>query len=223
MIIEYLVDEEIVSKDELPLTMDAIELKKLELQDKENELEAQLKLKEMELREQELALQLKLKKLEIAAACTTPRVPTSRQVEFDVTKQVRFVPPFQETEVDEHFLHFEKVASSLLWPKQVWTLLLQSSLLGKAREGYSALSIEQGSDYDTVKRSILKAYELIPKAYRQRFDPLRRQILRTLWSLHGRIRLCLTAGVPLKESMETLKREIHGILKFFFYFITVLI
>ena len=104
-------------------------------------------MKEMELREQELALQLKLKELEIAAASTAPPVPrTSRQAEFDVTKQVRFVPPFQETEVDKYFLHFEKVASSVSWPKQVWTLLLQSSLLGKAREAYSALSIEQSSD-----------------------------------------------------------------------------
>ena len=93
----------------------------------------------------------------------------SRQAEFDVTKQVRFVPPFQETEVDKYFLHFEKVASSLSWPKQVWTLLLQSSLLGEAREAYSALSIEQSSAYDTVKRSNLKAYELVPEAYRQRF------------------------------------------------------
>ena len=90
---------------------------------------------------------MKIKELEIAAASTAPPVPTSRQVEFDVTKQVQFVPPFQETEVDKYFLHFEKVASSLSWPKQVWTLLLQSSLLGKAHEAYSALSIEQSSDF----------------------------------------------------------------------------
>ena len=84
LIIEYLVEEEIMSADEIPSTTDAIELKRLELQDKEKEREAQLKMKEMELREQELALQLKLKELEIAAASTTPPVPTSRQAEFDV-------------------------------------------------------------------------------------------------------------------------------------------
>ena len=167
--IEYLVEEENLTEDEIPSTTDAIELKRLELQDKEKECEAQLKMKEMELRGQELALQLKLKELEIATASTAPPVPTSRQAEFDVTKQVRFVPPFQETKVDKYFLHFEKVASSFSWPKQVWTLLLQSSLLGKAYEAYSTLSIEQNSDYDTVKRSILKAYKFVPEAYRQRF------------------------------------------------------
>ena len=43
-----------MSEDEIPSPMDAIELKRLELQDKERE--AQLEMKEMELREQELAL-----------------------------------------------------------------------------------------------------------------------------------------------------------------------
>ena len=51
MIIEYLVEEEIVSEDEIPSTTDAIELKRLKLQDKEKEREAQLKMKEMELQE----------------------------------------------------------------------------------------------------------------------------------------------------------------------------
>ena len=52
---------------------------------------------------------------------------------FDVTKHIRLVPPFQEKEVDKYFLHFEKVAENLNWPKEHWTLLLQSVLIGKAR------------------------------------------------------------------------------------------
>ena len=28
---------------------------------------------------------------------------------FDVTKHIRLVPPFQEKEVDKYFLHFEKL------------------------------------------------------------------------------------------------------------------
>jgi len=141
MIVEYLIEEEIVSEDEGLLSTNTVELKRLELQDKEREHEAQLKLKEMELRERELAIQLKMKELEVAAA--SPLAPTREPAGFDVSKYVRFVPPFQEKEVDKYFLHFEKVASSLLWPKEMWTLLLQSSLLGKARKAYSALSIDQ--------------------------------------------------------------------------------
>jgi len=67
---------------------------------------------------------------------------------FDSTHQVKLVPPFQEHEVDKCKSH---VAAR------------------KACEVYSTLSVEQSSDYDLVKREILRAYKLVPEAYRQRF------------------------------------------------------
>ena len=62
---------------------------------------------------------------------------------FDATKNIRLVPKFEEKEGDKYFLHFEKIVQSLKWPKESWTLLLQSVFVGKAREIYSSLSIEQ--------------------------------------------------------------------------------
>ena len=88
---------------------------------------------------------------------------------FDVTKHIRLVPPFQEKEVDKYFLHFEKVAENLNWPKEHWTLLLQSVLIGKAREIYTQLAVEQSHHYETVKELILKGYKLVPEAYMQKF------------------------------------------------------
>ena len=88
---------------------------------------------------------------------------------FGVAKHTRHVPPFQEKEVDKYFLHFEKVAENLNWPKEHWTLLLQSVLIGKAREIYTQLGVEQSHHYETVKELILKGYELVPEAYRQKF------------------------------------------------------
>ena len=88
---------------------------------------------------------------------------------FDVTKHIRLVPPFQEKEVDKYFLHFEKVGENLNWPKEHWTLLLQSVLIGRAREIYIQLGVEQSHHYETVKELILKGYELVPEAYRQKF------------------------------------------------------
>ena len=100
---------------------------------------------------------------------TVKRQPLESGVHFDITKHIRLVPPFQEKEVDKYFLHFEKVAENLKWPKEHWTLLLQSVIIGKAREIYTQLTVEQSSSYDTVKELILKAYELVPEAYRQKF------------------------------------------------------
>ena len=79
------------------------------------------------------------------------------------------VTPFQEQDVDKYFLHFEKVAENLKWLKENWPLLLQSVLIGKAREIYTQLSVEQALNYDSVNELILRGYELVPEAYRQKF------------------------------------------------------
>jgi hypothetical protein len=88
--------------------------------------------------------------------------------EFDAAKNIRLVPKFQEKAVDKYSPQFEKVAENLQWPKKYWSTLLQSVLIGKAAEIYSALAKADSSDYDKVKAAILKAYQLIPEAYRQR-------------------------------------------------------
>ena len=63
---------------------------------------------------------------------------------------------------------FEKVATSLEWPKDNWTFLLQSVLVGKDQEIYAAMSLDQSSDYETLKTAVLSAYELVLEAYQQK-------------------------------------------------------
>ena len=133
-----------------------IQKKKLKQAEKEKERQYNLSMKELETQDK-----VKPKPLDLG-------------LHFDVTKHIRLVPPFQEKEVDKYFLHFEKVAENLKWPKEHRTLLLQSAVIGKAPEIYTQLSLEQSSDYDKVKELILKAYELVPEAYRQKFRNCRK-------------------------------------------------
>ena len=123
--------------------------------------------REREEREKEREFQLKMREIEMQERANQPKQKI--EYNFDVTKHIRLVPPFQEKEVDKYFLHFEKVAENLNWPKEHWTLLLQSVLIGKAREIYTQLGVEQSHHYETVKELILKGYELVPEAYRQKF------------------------------------------------------
>ena len=106
---------------------------------------------------------------ELKMASLGKQSPSEKASAFDPARNIRLVPPFQEKEVDKYFAHFEKVADSLNWPKESWVLLLQSVLVGKAQEIYGSLSVEQSSNYEHVKEAILKAYELVPEAYRQKF------------------------------------------------------
>ena len=80
-------------------------MKRLEFQEKEREREAQLKLKEIEYKEKELAAQLKLKELELkgTTAIDTGATEKADGLSFDVSKHIRFVPTFSETEVDKYF------------------------------------------------------------------------------------------------------------------------
>ena len=56
-------------------------------------------------------------------------------------------------------------------------------VIGKAREIYTQLSLEQSSNYDKVKELILKGYELVPEAYRQKFRDCRKEHDILMWNL----------------------------------------
>ena len=190
IIVEMLVDDDVLPDESLQqyptMSLDSseqAELKRLEyehefrmrqLQKEEREREKELEIKkEIEIKKEEREIkefEFRTKQLELQKASEE-----SKANKFDISKHVRLVPPFNEAEIDKYFQHFEKVAVNLKWPKAMWPLLLQSVLKGKAQEAYSALSVTDCSDYDTVKASILRAYELVPEAYRQKFRHYRKQ------------------------------------------------
>ncbi|VDI22123.1 Hypothetical predicted protein, partial [Mytilus galloprovincialis] len=160
---------------EFKLKQAELEMKeRLEMEKKEKEDE--FKLKELEMKEREKIKELEMRerlemeklKIEIIKEESNSKV-LSKSDYFDAAKNIRLVPRFCEKTVDKYFPQFEKIARNLNWPKPYWTTMLQSVFEGKAAEIYSALPSEKSSDYDTVKQEVLKAYELVPEAYRQKF------------------------------------------------------
>ena len=188
ILVQCFVDEEIFNENALSLIVDVqsvssskelelkLQIRQLEIQEREKgrewkerekEREREREREEREEREKEKEFQLRMGEIEMQER--TNQQKQKIEYNFDVTKHIRLVPPFQEKEVDKYFLHFEKVAENLNWPKEHCTLLLQSVLIGKAREIYTQLGVEQSNHYETVKELILKGYELVPEAYRQKF------------------------------------------------------
>ncbi|KAJ8022637.1 Stress response protein nst1 [Holothuria leucospilota] len=149
-----------------------------EMQKEKEEREMQMQREEREERErrEEKAREheFRLKQLELGVIKgSDPKIGLDTGV-FDVAKHVKFVPKFQEDNVEKFFNHFEKLGEQLKWPRDKWSILIQSNFTGKAQEVYSALSIEDSMDYDKVKKAILQAYELVPEAYRQKFRKYRK-------------------------------------------------
>ena len=76
--------------------------------------------------------------------------------------------------VAEFFIAFEKIANKLNWPEAIWTTLIQSRLIAKAQKVAVSLKDDLSSDFISVKEIILKAYKLVPEAYRQKFRELKK-------------------------------------------------
>ena len=132
-----------------------------EREEREREREEREREREREKREErekEREFQLRMREIEMQERANQPKQKI--EYNFDVTKHIRLVHPFQEKEVDKYFLHFEKVAENLNWPKEHWTLLLQSVLIGKAREIYTQLGVEQSHHYETVKELMSGSFGL---------------------------------------------------------------
>ena len=132
----------------------------------------EFRLKELAFKERQMHLEHErfLKELEFKHAALSSSSSASAQ--FNVASNIRLVPPFAEKNVERYFAHFERVATVSDWPIHAWTSLLQSVLVGKAQDAYTALNMEDIKDYEKVKGAILRTYELVPEAYRQRFRGL---------------------------------------------------
>ena len=98
----------------------------------------------------------------------------------DIVSSLCLLPKFNERDPDVFFSLFERLAEARSWSDSDRTLLLQCVLTGKAQEAYASL----GSDltYESVKAAVLKAYELVPEAYRQRFRTWEKRASH-IWSL----------------------------------------
>ena len=91
-----------------------VQKERMEMEEREKEKERQMQIEREKLK---FDTELRMKELEMQNM-TVKRQPLDSGVHFDITKHIRLVPPFQEKEVDKYFLHFEKVAENLKWPKE---------------------------------------------------------------------------------------------------------
>ena len=122
--------EEREKEKQREMEREKLEHEKISLEIEEKERERQ---ERIEIEKEKLQFELKMKELELEGKSKSKPLPLDSGKSFDVTKHIQLVPPFQEKEVDKYFLHFEKVAENLKWPREHWTLLLQSVVIGKAR------------------------------------------------------------------------------------------
>ena len=162
--------------------LEKLEKMRIEKEERERERQEKERERERQERERESARQIQEREKERQFVLEKLKLQQSNHPigqSFDVIKNFQAVPSFQEDDVDMFFLHFEKLATNLNWPKDHWTILLQKAFVGKAREIFAQLSVEQSQKYEYVKDVVLRGYQLNPEAYRQKFRNCQRHISQT--------------------------------------------
>ena len=106
------------------------------------------------------------------ARLKSQRADRSDESNFKISEALPLVPECNEGLITDFFNAFERVAETMSWPTGYWSLLVQRRLRGKGLKAYNTLSLEDSNDYEKVKLAVLRAYELVPEAYRQRFRQL---------------------------------------------------
>lgn len=184
-------------KQLLRIEMDIeLEKKKLELEQKRLEFEQFKLVKEQEMLEKRLEQENEQKRLEVhekekdrlleleklrseeqerdvertrLRLLSEGRIDRNSTGKLDLAGMIRFLPKFNEREPDIFFSLFENIATDRDWDDEDKTVLLQTVLVGRAQEAFVALAPDERKKYNSVKQAVLKCYELVPEAYRQRF------------------------------------------------------
>ncbi|KAJ8017672.1 hypothetical protein HOLleu_44755 [Holothuria leucospilota] len=121
-----------------------------------------------ERQERESERELRRKELEIQEL----KAKTPQQADSNRSVRNPKLPQFNEKvdDIDAYINRFERYVTSQGWDKKRdWAINLGALLQGRALYEYSTLPFSEASDYDKVKRAVLKAYKLNAEGFRKKF------------------------------------------------------
>jgi len=131
--------------------------------EKECERDFQLR-RELEIRKLDADTAFRMRQLELqtgSVGSSSGTQPLSgSDAPFDVGNHIQLVPVFCEFEVESYFVVFERIAAASQWPKDVWAILLQCELVGKAQMVCSSLPVEDSIVYTKKLNALLKCMSL---------------------------------------------------------------
>ena len=90
---------------------------------------------------------------------------------IDLRLALTKLPAFNETldDLDAYLQRFERYTVSQEWERTIVAVNLSALLKGKALEVYSRLSLNDVSNYDTLKDALLKRFHLTEHGFRVNF------------------------------------------------------
>ena len=149
------------------------EERRLKIETEEQQRRAKLDLEKEKLaaeeRERQRGYELRSQGIEVVE--TEVDGTTERHDSFRVSAAIKFLPPFSD-DIEQLLESFEKVMEIHKFTRDKWSTLVHTKLTGKAQKVFSELSLEECSDYDSLKKALLRAYARVPEFYRKKFRTL---------------------------------------------------
>ena len=89
--------------------------------------------------------------------------------------------------MDSYLSRFEKYATANKWDKNVWAAYLSALLKGRALDVYDRLSTDDAADYDKLKDTLLKNFDMTERGFRKKFRYSRPERSETFIQLSRRV------------------------------------
>ena len=110
----------------------------------------------------------------------TPR-RTSNQETLRLTRLT------EQDDIEAYLLTFERMMEAYEIDRSQWSFKLAPQLTGKAQQAYAALNPDEASDYDTLKKAVLRRYNITEETYRRQFRAAKLQKTETPRELTTRL------------------------------------
>ena len=190
---------------------------RLMVEENEKQRQAQLAVLTAEKQKLELEIEADHRKLDMQLELEQMKRETSELNASIAAESVRAKPPklplFNEDrdQLDMYLQRFERYAVVQNWNREEWAFNLSSLLTGKALNVYSSIPIEDAHDYVTLKRALLKAYNLTEDGYKQKFRSSKPESCETATQFIARLKGYLVKWLD----SANVDRSFEAILEFF--------
>ena len=148
-----------------------------------------------------LAKEIELEKVKAEHASAIPYSSSKTDVKAKIPK----LPPFNEQRdnMDAYLKRFERFAESAGWDHDRWATNLSALLQGTALDVYSRLSSIEAINYEILRESLLKRFQLTEEGFRLKFRKSTPEKGETASQFATRINNYLTRWMDLAKIDET--------------------
>ena len=149
-------------KQEEAMRLEAVEEKAIEREERSLQLQIQIEDKRAKVED------AKIKQVEMQAQ--NPNLAQASSKNSQPYKAPK-LPKFDEDKdnMDAYIVRFERYAAAQKWDKKHWAVNLGTLLTGKEHMAYYSLSTDEVNDYNILKKTLLKRYELTEEGFRDKF------------------------------------------------------